>query len=42
MNFKEVAKRAETGPLMETNDFLMKRVASNVMKLGNVFKQYNR
>jgi len=33
MNFKEVAKRAETGPLMEANDFLMQRVAANVMKL---------
>ncbi|MCK4451437.1 MAG: monomethylamine:corrinoid methyltransferase, partial [Anaerolineae bacterium] len=33
MNFKEVAKRAETGPLMDANDFLMKRVAANVMKL---------
>ena len=33
MNFKEVAKRAETGPLMEGNDFLMKRVAANVVKL---------
>jgi methylamine--corrinoid protein Co-methyltransferase len=33
MNFKEVAKRAETGPLMEANDFLMTRVAANVVKL---------
>ncbi len=33
MNFKEVAKRAETGPLMEANDFLMQRVAANVVKL---------
>jgi len=33
MSFKEVAKRAETGPLMDANDFLMKRVAANVMKL---------
>jgi len=33
MNFKEVAKRAETGTLMEANDFLMKRVAANVMQL---------
>jgi len=33
MNFKEVAKRAETGPLMEANDFLMQRVAANSAKL---------
>jgi methylamine--corrinoid protein Co-methyltransferase len=33
MNFKEVTKRAETGPLMDTNDFLMQRVAANAMKL---------
>jgi methylamine--corrinoid protein Co-methyltransferase len=33
MNFKEVAKRAETGPLMEANDFLMRRVATNIVKL---------
>jgi len=33
MNFKEVAKRAETGPLMEANDFLMQRVAANVVEL---------
>jgi hypothetical protein len=33
MNFKEIAKRAETGILMEGSDFLMKRVAANVMKL---------
>lgn len=33
MNFKEVAKRAETGPLMDANDFLMQRVAARVMKL---------
>jgi len=33
MNLKEVVKRAETGPLMEANDFLMKRVAKNVVKL---------
>jgi len=38
MNFKEVAKRGEIGPLMEANDFLMKRVAANVMKLA---KKYN-
>jgi methylamine--corrinoid protein Co-methyltransferase len=38
MNFKEVAKRAETGPLTEANDFLMKRVAANVTELKN---QYN-
>lgn len=33
MNFKEIAKRAETGPLMEGNDFLMQRVAANVLAL---------
>ena len=33
MNFKEIAKRAETGPLMEGNDFLLKRVSANVLKL---------
>jgi methylamine--corrinoid protein Co-methyltransferase len=33
MNFKEVAKRAETGLLIETNDFLMKHVAANVSQL---------
>jgi methylamine--corrinoid protein Co-methyltransferase len=33
MNLKEVVKRGETGPLMEANDFLMKRVAANVLKL---------
>jgi len=38
MNFKEVAKRAETGPLMEANDFLMQRVTANVTRLK---KQYD-
>jgi len=33
MNFKEIAKRAETGPLMEAKDFLLKRVSANVLKL---------
>lgn len=33
MNLKEITKRAETGPLMETNDFLMKRVAANAARL---------
>jgi hypothetical protein len=33
MNFKEIARRAETGPLMDSNDFLMQRVSANVMKL---------
>ncbi|NIV30711.1 MAG: monomethylamine:corrinoid methyltransferase, partial [Anaerolineae bacterium] len=33
MNLKEVVKRAETGPLMEANDYLMKRVATGVLKL---------
>ena len=33
MNIKEVVKRAETGPLMEANDFLMKRLAASIPKL---------
>ena len=33
MNLKEILKRSETGPLMDANDFLMKRVAANVQKL---------
>lgn len=33
MNFKEVAKRGESGPLTEANDFLLKKVAANVLKL---------
>jgi methylamine--corrinoid protein Co-methyltransferase len=33
MNFKEIARRAETGPLMDSNDFLMQRVSFNTMKL---------
>jgi hypothetical protein len=33
MNFKEIAKRGETGPLTEANDFLMKRISANVLKL---------
>lgn len=33
MNFKEIAKRCETGPLTESKDFLMKAVAANAMKL---------
>ena len=37
MNFKEVAKRGETGPLTEANDFLMKRVSANVLKLEKKF-----
>jgi len=37
MNFKEVAKRAETGPLTEANDFLMNRVAANVTELKNKY-----
>jgi len=38
MNLKEVAKRAETGPLMEASNFVMKRVAANVPRLQ---KEYN-
>jgi len=37
MNFKEIAKRGETGRLMDSNDFLMKRVAASALKLQ---KQY--
>lgn len=37
MNFKEIAKRSENGPLMEANDFLMKRVAINVLKLAGKY-----
>jgi len=33
VNFKETAKRCETGPLTESKDFLMKAVAANAMKL---------
>ncbi|RKX75522.1 MAG: hypothetical protein DRP87_14370 [Spirochaetes bacterium] len=33
MNFKEMARRAESGPMMEAKDFLIKKVASNVMQL---------
>lgn len=33
MNFKEIAKRGESGPLVESNDFLLQRVSMNVMKL---------
>jgi len=38
MNLKEILKRAETGPILEANDFLMQRVAMNVAKLQ---KKYN-
>ena len=37
MNFKEIAKRAESGPLLEANDFLLKRVSANVLKLEKEF-----
>jgi methylamine--corrinoid protein Co-methyltransferase len=37
MNFKEIAKRAESGLLIEANDFLMQRVSANVMKLQKEF-----
>ncbi len=33
MNLKEILKRAELGPLMDANDFLMQRVSANVVKL---------
>ena len=38
MNFKEIAKRGETGPLTEANDFLMKRVSANVLKLEKKYR----
>ena len=38
MNFKEIAKRSETGPLTESKDFLMNAVAANAMRLS---KEYN-
>jgi methylamine--corrinoid protein Co-methyltransferase len=38
MNLKEAVKRGETGPLLDSNDFLMQRVAMNVAKLQ---KKYN-
>lgn len=38
MNFKEIAKRAEGGCMMEAKDFLMQRVASNVLKLQKEFE----
>jgi len=37
MNFKEIARRAETGPLTQANDFLLKRVSANVLKLEKEF-----
>ena len=33
MNFKEIARRGETGPLMEAGEFLMKRVAAGALRL---------
>jgi methylamine---corrinoid protein Co-methyltransferase len=33
MNFNEIAKRGESGPLTESKDFLLKAVAANAMKL---------
>jgi len=38
MNFKEIAKRGETGPLSEAKDFLMKRVSANVLKLEKKYE----
>ncbi|MBU1050890.1 monomethylamine:corrinoid methyltransferase [Candidatus Bipolaricaulota bacterium] len=37
MNFKEIAKRSETGPLTEAKDFLMKSVAANAMRLSKEY-----
>lgn len=38
MNLKEVMKRAETGPLMDANDFLMQRVSANALKLQKKYE----
>ena len=38
MNLKEVLRRAETGPLMDANDFLMQRVAMPVAKLQKKYE----
>ena len=38
MNFKEITRRGERGLLMESNEFLMKRVAAGVPELQ---KKYN-
>ncbi|MGQ9493802.1 MAG: monomethylamine:corrinoid methyltransferase [Anaerolineae bacterium] len=38
MNLKEILKRAETGPILEANDFLMQRVAMNVAKLQKKYR----
>lgn len=37
MNFKEIAKRSESGALTESKDFLMKAVAANAMKLSKEY-----
>jgi len=37
VNFKEIAKRGERGPLTESKDFLMKGVAANVLKLAKEY-----
>jgi len=37
VNFKEIARRAETGPLTQANDFLLKRVSASVLKLEKEF-----
>jgi len=38
VNFKEIAKRCESGPLMEPKDFLMKSVATQAMKLSKKYE----
>ncbi len=38
MNFKEIARRAETGPLMEAPDFLMKRLSAAVPALQKKYE----
>ena len=38
MNFQEIAKRFETGPLTESKDFLMKGVAAQAMKLSKEYE----
>jgi hypothetical protein len=37
VNFKEIAKRCEAGPLTESKDFLMKTVAAQAMKLAKEY-----
>ncbi len=38
MNFREIAKRCESGPLTEAKDFLMKSVAANATRLTKEYE----